>query len=132
MKDQYVDISPELLGKADPDQAWIERELDRIDPWRSEQGHDGADTAALRKLVLELRGQQATGGPAFPSGLEECSGDSDAVRAIHTGMTMRDYFAAKAMQSLITSQHCPKKFDGLSVSQAAYRVANAMLEARKA
>ena len=70
MKDQYVDIPPELMGKADPDQQWIEQQLDRIDPWRGEQGHDGADTAALRKLVLELRN------------------------------SLRDQFAAKAMQGL--------------------------------
>jgi hypothetical protein len=58
MKDEYVDIPPELMEKAGPDQQWIERELDRIDPWRGEQGHDGADTAALRLLVLELRTQR--------------------------------------------------------------------------
>lgn len=73
MKDQYVDIPPELMGKADPDQQWIERELNRINPWRHEQGADVATDRALRQLVMELRTQlQAapianTGGPAFPA-----------------------------------------------------------------
>jgi hypothetical protein len=65
---EYVDISPELMGQADPDQQWIERQLDRIAPWRGEQGHDGADTAALRKLVLELRQQREN----FVQALDEC------------------------------------------------------------
>ena len=65
-----------------------------------------------------------TGGPAFPTPRYE-RGDMYSL-----GMTLRDYFAAKAMQALVTSQHCPKKFDGLIVSQAAYRVADAMLAAR--
>jgi hypothetical protein len=101
MKDQYVDISPELLGKTDPDQQWIAAQLDRIAPWRFEQGHDGAETAALRKLVLELRSKLATtqpetGGPAFPSGLIDPSTPEDAVHPIHVGMTLRDHFAAHA------------------------------------
>lgn len=69
-----------------------------------------------------------TGGPAFPF---HCQGPTTAPE-IYYGMTLRDYFAAKAMQALVTSQHCPKEFDGLIVSQAAYRVADAMLAARSA
>ena len=65
MNAEYVDITPELLGKADPDQQWIERELNRIDPWRGEQGHDGADTRAMRLLVLELRTQRDMLGKAM-------------------------------------------------------------------
>lgn len=96
MSAEYVDITPELLGKPDPDQQWIERELDRINPWRHEQGADGADTAALRQLVLELRdkgrsdAQPDNGGPAFPTPRYE-RGDMYSL-----GMTLRDYFAAHA------------------------------------
>lgn len=106
MKDQYVDIPPDLMGKADPDQQWIEQQLDRIDPWRHEQGHDGADMAALRKLVLELRN------------------------------SLRDEFAGKAMQAaLMTVQPGPQHGMADIIEQAAkvaYESADAMLKARVA
>ena len=44
------------------------------------------------------------------------------------GMTLRDYFAAHAMQGLLASpwvKECP------SVSQAAYEMADTMMERRK-
>jgi hypothetical protein len=56
-----------------------------------------------------------TGGPAFPYG------------TAYAGMTLRDYFAAKAMEAFL--------HDGSSevdeVAEAAYIVANAMLKARE-
>ena len=45
-----------------------------------------------------------------------------------TGMTLRDYFAAKAMQGLISNGGSSYK----EVVQAAYIVADAMLKARTA
>ena len=61
-----------------------------------------------------------TGGPAFPVG------------TAFQGMTLRDYFAAKAMQTLLIAQpkDWPMGFD-VSVSVAAYQMADAMLEARE-
>lgn len=46
MQNQYVHIPPDLMGTPDPDQQWINAQLDRIAPWRDEQGHDGAEAAA--------------------------------------------------------------------------------------
>jgi hypothetical protein len=43
-----------------------------------------------------------TGGPAFPSGLIDPSTPEDAIQSVHDGMTLRDYFAAKAMKAVIT------------------------------
>ena len=61
------------------------------------------------------------GGAAFPCEYEG-STRSDAF-----GMTLRDYFAAKAMQSLLGGDYM--RFGG--AASDAYRVADAMLEARK-
>jgi hypothetical protein len=69
------------------------------------------------------------GGPAFPT----ANGGS-----VDDGMTLRDYFAAKAMQGLIQS---PKNYtadDGASAvmwhwsdfAQGAYQMADAMLKER--
>jgi len=61
-----------------------------------------------------------TGGPAFPL-KEPMSNDFQ-------GMTLRDYFAAKAMQGLLAGM------PGLAVSVAAgnaYAMADAMLKARE-
>jgi len=63
-----------------------------------------------------------TGGPAFPS-------HGSMGEVAHEGMTMRDYFAAKAMQSLITVQFQTKQAQS---AETAYEWADAMLKAREA
>lgn len=47
---------------------------------------------------------------------------------IQNGMDLRDYFAAKAMQAIITSDSYD---DGVDVPELAYAMADAMMEARK-
>ena len=61
-----------------------------------------------------------TGGPAFPChpGIEN---------PIYDGMTLRDYFAGKAMEGLIANNST----DAQEIAQAAYIIADAMLERRK-
>ena len=65
--------------------------------------------------------------PAFPF----CVDDGETVK-YHTGMTLRDYFAAKAMHGLI-SQFAegfePDTVDGFS--NISYRVADSMLKERE-
>ncbi|MFZ4744734.1 MAG: hypothetical protein ACOYL0_14105 [Limnohabitans sp.] len=69
-----------------------------------------------------------TGGPAFP-GLhpsKECQYNDP-------GMTLRDYFAARALQNFrdqIGSQSDQEWFD--LMAEGAYRLANAMMKARTA
>jgi len=61
------------------------------------------------------------GGPAFPVG----SGDMrDPV-----GMTLRDYFAAKAMQGLMASPADPESME--VAAKWSYNLADAMLKARE-
>ena len=64
-----------------------------------------------------------TGGPAFPV-LHWISGESTGAEE---GMTLRDYFAAKAMQAM--AQKYSHEGD---VSRNAYKIADAMLKARSA
>lgn len=70
------------------------------------------------------------GGPAFPVSEEEARGK---VSGVYGGMTLRDYFAAKAMQSYITAHVSTgteeTTFDRL-ISKWAYETADAMLKAR--
>ena len=62
-----------------------------------------------------------TNTPAFP-----VEGGS-----IYTGMTLRDYFAAKAMQTYMISEIWnPDTYK--SAARSAYEVADAMLKAREA
>ena len=63
-----------------------------------------------------------TGGPAFPChpGIEN---------PIYDGMTLRDYFAAKAMQSLIL-EVSDWKYMPNEIANFAYAQADAMLKAR--
>ena len=68
-----------------------------------------------------------TGGPAFAQQLES---NRDGF-AITGGMTLRDYFAAKAMQTyMINEVWNPDTYKGAAIT--AYRVADAMLKAREA
>jgi hypothetical protein len=69
------------------------------------------------------------GGPAFGvPGMEfkNMNGKS-AVIAPQAGMTLRDYFAAKAMQSLIQLAECSSAEEE---AKEAHRIADAMLAAR--
>ena len=46
-------------------------------------------------------------------------------------MELRDYFAAKAMQAILTRFPQDQVFDEERIAGAAYHVANAMMEARE-
>lgn len=63
-----------------------------------------------------------TSGPAFPT---EVVTTNDGW--IHSGMTLRDYFAAKAMQGMVSRFEAN---EGLLAS-VSYKVADAMLKARE-
>ena len=69
-----------------------------------------------------------TGGPAFPVPAELCQ---DLTVEEQRGMTLRDYFAAKAMQGLITSLPSDSTLYDSNVAKWSYEMADAMLEARK-
>ena len=77
------------------------------------------------------------GGPAFPEVTTTYAGEQgDYTQYVHSegGMTLRDYFAAKAMHqflrgAVIPVGHDPTK-DFSSVATIAYAMADAMLRAR--
>ena len=62
------------------------------------------------------------GGPAFPA-LTDFVPD-------HDGMTLRDYFAAKAMQGNIAGWPNDLLFNPEGIAEHAYAIADAMLKAR--
>jgi hypothetical protein len=69
-------------------------------------------------------------GPAFPAEEWINSDDPSAVNPIrHQGMTLRDYFAAKAMQSYVAHNQA---YDFDDIAAMSYRTADAMLKARQA
>jgi hypothetical protein len=75
-----------------------------------------------------------TGGPAFP--LHNHGAQTLGMHV--TGMSLRDYFAAKAMQGLIASPRmpAPAHHGGTDVTDSmvadlAYKMADAMLKARE-
>lgn len=63
------------------------------------------------------------GGPAFPNKAEQCNFGYQ----LGGGMTLRDYFAAKAMQSFIVRGVAGKD----DLAKFSYAMADLMLEARK-
>lgn len=82
-----------------------------------------------------------TGGPAFPAGVVRKSRPAhdpgadfhvtDFTEPRHAGMTLRDYFAAKAMQGAIASSSDKLDFGPDLGATWAYQVADAMLAARE-
>lgn len=83
------------------------------------------------------------GGPAFPCEAEgfmnqDESGNIVAVTEMlkaHKGMTLRDYFASKALPTVIMEMWGDDCLTGATpqadMANAAYQIADAMLEARK-
>lgn len=79
------------------------------------------------KPIMELP-PDITGGPAFP--LNRCSWD---------GMSLRDYFAAKAMQGILSSERVPLPIYGKTgdsrgyqnISKISYEMADAMIAERE-
>jgi len=73
-----------------------------------------------------------TGGPAFPIPLQP--GQSYNGHAPCDGMTLRDYFAAKAMAGMLAAPpgKLPAQNNGADVARDAYMIADAMLKAREA
>lgn len=70
-----------------------------------------------------------TGGPAFPRNtLDHGHG---VTTTYESGMTLRDYFAAKAMQAILTSYKI-ENCDDFVVANCAYQMADFMLKAREA
>lgn len=77
------------------------------------------------------------GGPAFPSTGERAHTVNTHMPAHyypatsdhHPGMSLRDYFAAKAMQGVLASHHNNNSPRG--VAKMAYKCADAMLAARE-
>jgi hypothetical protein len=76
-----------------------------------------------------------TGGPAFPQNTKiVAAAGQELHQGFIGGMTLRDYFAAKAMQGLISSRHTDYEngwYDEEQLAGSAYKMADAMLKARQ-
>jgi hypothetical protein len=68
--------------------------------------------------------------PAFPSGNNVTLGDWRS--SGHSGMTLRDYFAAKALQGMLASGNLPKTMPDADIAECSYNLADAMMKAREA
>lgn len=72
--------------------------------------------------------EKDTGGQAFPKQQWEYDGHDNVLPYQEDGMTMRDYFAAKAMQGELASGGASNHLD--SIASRSYAIADAMLRAR--
>lgn len=80
------------------------------------------------------------GGPAFPTGTQlsqnNATGETTVFQYLTDGMTLRDYFAAKAMEGLntptmltIVAAGRTEEFDEI-IAVRSYQIADAMLKTR--
>ena len=72
-----------------------------------------------------------TGGPAFPHTVEYKGADCAGI-VPHGGMTLRDYFAAKAMQGFAAAADDTGWRSIDHIAEVSYQWADAMLKAREA
>lgn len=70
------------------------------------------------------------GGPAFPGGINSVYTDLDEGEPTQAGMTLRDYFAAAALQGFMVNNN--GRFTPTQDAGYCYKIADAMLEARNA
>lgn len=68
-----------------------------------------------------------TGGQAFPKQQWEYDGQNNVLQYQEEGMTLRDYFAAKAMQAIGVTFN---DNEHALIANVAYKMADAMLKAR--
>ena len=86
----------------------------------------------MRPLRVNFEDHQMSNLPAFPT--KNYQDIQPIATGYSEGMTLRDYFAAKAMQVLTTELASTGKmhrFDD-AVAESAYAMADAMLKAREA
>ena len=74
----------------------------------------------------EMSSEQDDGGPAFPI----VETDLILGTRIDTGMTLRDYFAAKAMQAMLSLEDVHLNWGESQLAKWSYEQADAMLEER--
>lgn len=72
-----------------------------------------------------------TGGPAFPQKEGRYDDGSYHIIGEHGGMTLRDYFAAQAINALVDSWIKNGGIAPEDIASDAFCIADAMLEARK-
>ena len=63
---------------------------------------------------------------AFPTTI-----DNEGYQIDHQGMDLRDYFAAKAMQALLSSPNCDKEVNASLICAYSYTFADEMIKARE-
>lgn len=66
------------------------------------------------------------GGPAFPQTID----DMGTLRSVTAGMTLRDYFAAKALCGYRANSELDQNANAEAIAQWSYNDADAMLVAR--
>ena len=76
---------------------------------------------------------QANNQPAFPGPYANKNGNLEVLFK-QQGMTLRDYFAAKAMQGMLACSNLDAKLkaDAGLIATSAYQFADAMMKAREA
>jgi hypothetical protein len=73
-----------------------------------------------------------TGGPAFPQHALEANQNGGEPRIVwQEGMTLRDFFAAKAMQALLSDPSWREDMNAQETAYASYAQAREMLKARE-
>ena len=69
------------------------------------------------------------GGPAYPVHANHALIDGRVVAVHEQGMSLRDWFAGKALQGILANPDCPERV--ADAVDSSWRIADAMLRARE-
>lgn len=106
----------------DPDSPIVGRRVEVSDEWREDRRMD----ERMESMSVE------DGGPAFPQSDQHCSDSAYPAGGLEPGMSLRDYFAAKAMNGFLSHDNldiAKTTWEGLA--EDAFALADAMLAERK-
>lgn len=86
-------------------------------------------TDLIKANELGKKNMQVSNEPAFPSGLMSDDNKPYDVSALHSGITIRYYFAAKAMQAYIAKADIEVDMEDIAFDS--YLAADSLLQERK-
>jgi hypothetical protein len=105
------------------------KNIERLTDWREKDLLMTPDCG--RRSLAEIKTMLIRNGLTLKEDYDIDEHDMNECSESIKSMTLRDYFAAKAMQAFLSSPNCPMQVEENELATQAYKVADAMTKAHK-